>query len=97
MPLTQDKMMECILEDNRGIYLPQAFSQLYHSTTNGKWSGVKKADLIILESGPDNEDYWEAWETVLNNAKFTDKDGVWTLHQDNDLFLVHEDYNWDEE
>lgn len=95
--MTQKGKIECILDSSRSIYLPQQFATLYRTTTKGTWSGVSEEDILALEHGPDDEFYYEAWDSVLANAIFTDDEGDWHLHQDSDLFLVHEDYELEDE
>ena len=74
----------------RGVYIPQHFAE---SVNRDFLSGVNADDLATLESGPDAEWYWEAWESILDNARLTDSTGqVWTLYQDGDLWLVPIDW-----
>ena len=83
-------LVECILDGARGIYLPQDFAEMY-SPEDWNCEEVTDAWDILLE-GPDNELYWEAWDEVLSTAFVIRKDGRWTLFQDMDLFIVHDDY-----
>ena len=88
----------CLLDGNRGIYIPKAFAADFMFGFDG-WKGVKAEDLETLRKGPDEEFYWEAWENVLNsafhvNAKPIKLDGVtfpagtrFTLEQDGDLWM----------
>ena len=79
--------IECIIDDSHGIYIPQAFAE-----QSIGWQGIDAEDLAILLEGPENPDYWEAWDAVLATASYTDDDGhTWTLFQDGDLFAVRED------
>ena len=78
----------------RGIYLPQHFAQaltddaevqfVYHGVYN--WEVIKP----ILLAGPDHEDYCEAWDFVLDNARIHHDGKVYSLWQDGDLWLVPE-------
>ena len=78
----------------RGIYIPQHFAE---SVNRDTLTGVSTDDMTTIESGPDTEWYWEAWESVLDNARLTDSNGqVWTLYQDGDLWLVPADWTPDE-
>ncbi len=82
--------IECLLDGARGIYIPQAFIECY-----GDWKGITKENKAILETGPDHEHYWETWDEVLLDAYFINDNGKWTLHQDGDLFIIHEDFDFD--
>ena len=56
--------VEILLSDARGIYIPRDFVQGFDLS---KWSGISESDIEILQN-PENEWYWDAWESVLNNA-----------------------------
>ena len=81
--------MELFLSDARGVYIPRDFAQ---SIKRECVTGISEEDYAILESGPDHEWYWEAWDDVLNNAVVTDpKSGtVYTVYQDGDCWLVEQ-------
>jgi len=81
---------ELYASDNRGIYIPQYFAESIQRECLG---GVSNEDMQILLDGPEAEYYWDAWDTVLDNAILTDKNGKrWSLYQDGDLWLVPEDW-----
>ena len=86
--------VEILLSDARGIYIPRDFVQGFDLT---RWEGISESDIEILQN-PDNEFYWESWESVLNNAKFIADDGrVFSLWQDGDLFAICYEEMTDEE
>jgi hypothetical protein len=74
-----------LVDGNQGIYIPQTFAQRFRLDD---WKGITEEDFnICLMGGPEHEFYWDAWDTILDNASYTDKDGkTWTLYQDGDLF-----------
>lgn len=77
-----------------GVYTPQRFAE---EIKREFLHGVSEDDLNEL-SDPNNEYYWEAWGTVLNNAEIHDPDGtIYHLHHDGDLWLVCYDLMTDEE
>lgn len=86
--------IECLLDGARGICLPQHFAEMIDTK---QWSlQAYSADLDMLRKGPDHEEYWEAWDTVLNAAEYTDSNGdTWTLWQDGDLLAVRSDVYFD--
>lgn len=89
--------IEVLLDDNRGIYIPQEFArQFYPDGKNWYWS---EEDAKILLEGPDHELYWDVWEDVLDNAYFIDDDdGVkYTLYQDGDLLAIMDGYSLDDD
>lgn len=79
--------VECFLDSARGIYIPQKFAEFIDPAD---WTGIDAGDLDVLRAGPDAEDYWDAWQSVLDYAET--KDGA-VLHtgESGDLFLVYRD------
>lgn len=76
------------LSDSRGVYIPRDFANSFADRAKSV-TGVSDEDWSTLESGPDTEWYWEAWDSVLNNAVVTDEHGnKFTVHQDGDCWLV---------
>jgi hypothetical protein len=74
----------CILDSNRGIYIPQTFAA---QCCPADW-GISAEDIAVLLAGPDHDDYWEVWSDVLDYASWTDPHGRrWILSQDDDLFM----------
>lgn len=81
--------IEIIFDSHRGVYIPQAFAQFCNPQ---KW-GISEDTLRTLLNGPDTDFYWEAWDSVLNSACYTDEHGhTWTLHHDGELFALRDDY-----
>lgn len=81
--------MDCIIDNHHGVYIPQIFAQRYRDSIENIEQVVE--DVIILEQGPEHEEYWQAWENVLDNAILKGTDGKeYRLYQDSDLFIVAE-------
>ena len=84
-----------VLTDAYGVYIPQR----YCNDCDENWAncvGVDYADVQICQAGPDHEWYWEAWQSILDNAHI-ESDGIaWRLHQDGDLWEVPDGYEWPE-
>lgn len=71
--------MECIIDESRGIYIPFEFAKRYgHLHQN-------KEEITILLKGPDEEAYWDVWDSVLQS--FSTEEGL-ILFQEGNLFLV---------
>lgn len=80
------------LDSGRGQYLPQAFA-LSWSNRDATVQGVRAEDWAILETGPDHEHYWEAFDSVLDRAKCQIDKGkphAPFLTDNGDLLLVRE-------
>ena len=86
--------MEPILLINgaHGIYLPKIFAQLRF--TDSIITPLTDQQLQDL-SNVDNEHYLDTWEDVLQGFAI-EIDGVtYNLHQDDDLWLVPDGYDFD--
>ena len=78
------------LDSARGQYIPRDFAQIIKREF---LTGVSMVDIDILaeENSNENPDYWELWETVLNNARVLSDDTEYNLHHDGDLWLINYD------
>ena len=86
--------IQLLLRDAHGIYIPKLFLESFLSF---KVWGLLKSDFKVLRN-PDNEYYWDKWDTCLNNAEHIDNDGnKWHLWQDGDLWAICPDLMTDEE
>lgn len=87
-PVEVDRML--LLGDHRGIYIPKDFAEGFDAEKWGLTSAEDKVNLEVLREGPENEYYWEAWDSILAEAKSTDPltGYEYTLEQDGDLFAV---------
>mgnify|MGYP003660226537 CR=1 FL=1 len=74
-----------LLTDARGIYIPRDFVEGYDLS---KFTGISEDDIETCKN-PDSEWYWESWNMILSNARFTAEDGrIFYLSQDGDLWLL---------
>lgn len=75
-----------LVDGAHGVYVPETFATMIDPS---KWSGIREEDLLALRLREFDDDsaYWETWDSVLNNATYTDEQGnVYRLHQDGDLW-----------
>lgn len=81
-----------LINSATGIYMPQLFAQM------AKGEQITPEQKGILLHGPEHDDYWEVWEEVVNTCKIVgEDDGIaYTLHVEEDLWAVPEDFNWEE-
>jgi len=84
--------IEILLSDARGIYIPRDFFQDFDLE---KWH-LKDEDLTALND-PENENYWDVWDHVLNKAYFEIDGKKYHLYHDGDLLAVAYDHLTDEE
>ena len=79
-----------LIDGSQGIYIPQQFANKYEE--DPRWIEANEEDIAELLKGPEAPEYWEAWENVVSQAKYMDKDGrKWQLWQDGDLFAYYGD------
>ena len=77
--------MELLIDGNRGIYIPQLFFEWYgHQVLNADDLSEELNEI----SNPNNEDYWDAWEDVLDKAEIEIKGVKGQIYQDQDLWFV---------
>ncbi len=68
---TADKM-ELLFDGNRGIYIPQLFAkQCNPENSYWVWNHQEHKDDL---SNPENEFYWETWQTVMDEAYYLNPD-----------------------
>lgn len=84
-----------LVADWHGVYIPQHFVEYFNTI---KW-GISDKDVCDVAGGPDEcEWYWDTWESILNQAEYTDENGnTWLLYQDGDLWAYCEALMSDEE
>jgi hypothetical protein len=85
--------IEIVASDGHGIYLPQHVAgscgaELFPIRNNPKNANQLKECINILMSGPTNNDYWEAWHWVLDNACIKVNRSRWSLYQDGDCWAI---------
>ena len=93
-----------ILSDARGVYIPRDFvTDDYNELAEehcAAW-GMDEINRGSFEGciNPDDEWYWDNWQYVLDNARYTEKETgkVFTLYQDGDLWAICYDYMTEEE
>jgi hypothetical protein len=85
------------LSDARGQYIPRDFARSFSDRAT-QVTGVSDEDWKLLEAGPEEELYWDAWDCVTADAVITDNIGVkYRIHQDGDCWLVPVGMEWDDE
>lgn len=85
-----DTDCEVLLSDSHGIYIPKLWADEL-SEEEAESFGVSWQDVLDCQAGPDCELYWEAWQSILDSARW-EEDGVeWNLHQNGDLWRVRAD------
>lgn len=84
-----DDSYRLLVSDGHGIYIPQIFIRQYLECIIK--DTIRQDDIYILQSGPEHDWYWDAWDAVLDNAVLVDEYGTrWTLYQNGDLWAIKE-------
>lgn len=96
MPATKTHNPVLALLDTNGIYIPQLYCN-HIDEKIAKEMCVHMEEVLICQSGPDHELYWEAWDSIISCAQWISGGVKWTLHQDGDLWEVPEGFSFDEE
>lgn len=83
---------------HHGVYIPKVFVECYAHHLDMDDKEIAFCVSIIREGpdDPDNDFYWEAWDELMSRVSITIEGVKYSLHQDDDLWLVPEDYDWDE-
>lgn len=86
-----DTDCELLLSDSHGIYVPKLWCDELSSEEEAERFSVSWDSVLVCQSGPDEELYWDAWQEILDSAEW-EEDGVeWRLHQSGDLWKVRRD------
>ena len=82
--------VKCIVGGAHGVYVPMVFAQ---TVNRALLSGVSNEtlDYLTKEESVEDDGFWDAWDSVLNNARISDNGKIYHLHQDSDLFII----DWD--
>jgi len=79
-----------LLSDSHGIYIPQLYCQTL-SEEEAEDSGISWEDVLLCQSGPEEELYWEAWQSICDSAEWKEDGETWHLLQNGDLWQVRAD------
>lgn len=82
-----------LVDSHWGQYVPQCFATQIDRTVVNE---VSPTDWDILTQGPDDEEYWDVWQHVLDNATLRENSVTYTLHQDGDLWAVPHGMYWND-
>jgi hypothetical protein len=93
-----DTDSQLLLGDSHGIYIPKLWADEISDEEEAESYSVSWDDVLACQAGPDSEGYWDAWDSILRNAQWSERDGdEWTLHQNGDLWAVKLDVEIPEE
>jgi hypothetical protein len=91
-----DTDCQLLLCDSHGIYIPKLWSWGVSEDDCEDFS-ISWEDVKLCQSGPDEELYWEAWQSILDSAEYEEGGEMWRLLQNGDLWAVKADCEVPEE
>lgn len=86
-----DTDCELLLSDSHGIYIPKLWCDELSSEEEAERFSVSWDSVLVCQSGPDEELYWDAWQEILDSAEWIEGRENWRLHQSGDLWKVRSD------
>lgn len=93
--------VELLLSDHYGVYVPQMFAETYlmNADFEGEtgWHRIVPKDVKTLLTGPDHQWYWETWDDVVQDVRYTDDNGnKWYIYcDDGAVFAARHDVDID--
>lgn len=72
---------ELLIDGHHGVYIPKLFADTFPEHLLSK-------EREVLKSEPDDEEYWQIWEDVLDREFVHPILGKGYLYQDSDLWLI---------
>ena len=92
--VSQESEMQLLLNGSRGVFIPKNFVTEFDMM---EWHVDPKYVEFLSSAEPyKTDEYWEAWQYILDSAYFEQDGKKWTLHQDGDLWAVSDQFNdWD--
>jgi hypothetical protein len=91
-----DTDCQLLLSDSHGRFIPQLYCSDI-SEDNCEDFSISWEDVKLCQSGPDEELYWEAWQSILDSAEYEEGGEMWRLLQNGDLWAIKADCEIPEE
>jgi len=85
-----DADCQLLLGDSHGIYIPQLYCSGI-SEDDCEALSVQWEDVKTCQGGPDEELYWDAWQSICYSASWEDNGEEWRLLQNGDLWAIRAD------
>ena len=89
--------IQLLLSDARGIYIPRDFVDGFDLDKWGLDPDSWEVQTCLKGPSYENDDYWEAWASILDKAEFKEAGHTWRLNQDGDLWSICHELMTDEE
>lgn len=79
-----------LIDSHHGIYIPHLFWTHHRNELNG-FSHEEMAMFNEDLKSPDEENYWDSWEDILNRGEIERDKKKYILHHEEDLWLILKD------
>ena len=89
--------IQLLLSDAREIYIPRDFVDGFDLDKWGLDPDSWEVQTCLKGPSYENDDYWEAWQEILNHAEYKTEEGTYSLYQDGDLWAICPELMTDEE
>ncbi len=76
---------EVLISSSHGQYIPQVFAQYLQDTPKGDYA----EEFTIIEN-PDQDEYWEAWESIVDSFTWEFEGQTYRIFQDEDIRIITE-------
>lgn len=87
-----------LVDSHNGIYQPQILAEYIKEQNDDiakqLFNSVKSDDLQCLLNGPDDEFYWESYESIEIDAECLINGVVYTIYQNEDIWLAPVGYEF---
>ena len=96
MDYVEDCEVSHVVDSHHGIYSAQEFAYRWGEFLSPRKS-FNLADIDILRNGPDDEHYYDAWQSVLDESVVRLEDKEYRIYESEGIYLVRSDVEWCEE
>lgn len=77
-----------LVDSHHGQYIPQVFAE---TVKRDLCKGISQEQWDILESGPENELYWDVMTEIENTCEIVSEGDTYTLYYNGDLWAISGD------
>lgn len=74
------------VDSHFGIFTPQVFIERFEDNLEHDMKNI--ADILADLSSPDNEYYWDAWASIIDNCTVTIDGDQYSIYEDEDVWFV---------
>jgi hypothetical protein len=72
-----------ILDGKNGLFIPNQVYSMFKKHPHWNWSNVPQWACSSVDNGPEDPQYWEAWDAITLMVCIKEQDYSYYLYQDN--------------